>query len=66
MTIPKRDYQNLRKTHIFFGVEDEWGTHPQTPEPTAVANRAACHRMQAALPYPKAKPGCAGCRQVPG
>jgi hypothetical protein len=36
----KQDYQNYGKTHIFFGVEDERGTHPQTPEPTAVASRA--------------------------
>ena len=27
MTIQNKDYQNLRKTHIFFGVEDERGTH---------------------------------------
>ena len=32
MTIQNKDYQNHRKTHIFFGVEDEWGTHPKPPE----------------------------------
>jgi len=61
-----KDYQNTRKTHIFFGVEDEWGTHPQTPEPTAVANRALMTIVQAVQPDPKAKPGCAGCLSSPG
>jgi hypothetical protein len=23
----RKDYQNHRKTHIFFGVEDEWGAY---------------------------------------
>jgi len=36
MTIPKRDYQNLRKTHIFFGVESEGGTHSKGLEPESV------------------------------
>jgi len=43
----KRDYQKHRKTHIFFGVESEGGTHPQTPEPTAVANLALMTIVQA-------------------
>jgi len=33
-----KDYQNTRKTHIFFGVEDERGTHPQPPMPNAIAS----------------------------
>jgi hypothetical protein len=38
MTIPNRDYQNYGKTHIFFGVEDEWGTHSKPPVPNAKAS----------------------------
>jgi hypothetical protein len=52
----KRDYQKHRKTHIFFGVESEGGTHPQTPEPTAVASRALMTIVQAVQPDPIAKP----------
>jgi len=34
----KQDYQNYGKTHIFFGVECERGTHPQPPMPNAIAS----------------------------
>ena len=36
----KLDYQKHRKTHIFFGVEGEWGTHPQPPVPKSVGARS--------------------------
>ena len=40
MTIQNKDYQNLRKTHIFFGGKHEWGTHSKPPEANREASRA--------------------------
>jgi hypothetical protein len=54
MTISSKDYQNTRKTHIFFGVEDERGTHPQPPVPnsTGIEQRV----IVCSQPYPTQRP----------
>ena len=48
MTIQNKDYQNLRKTHIFFGVEDERGTHSKPLK----TNRKASERLGISLELP--------------
>ena len=45
-----KDYQNPRKTHIFFGVEDEWSTHSKPPKPHSKGNRRRV--IVCSQPYP--------------
>jgi len=48
MTIQNKEYQNHRKTHIFFGGKDEWSTHSKPPE----ANRKAIVQRVISLELP--------------